>query len=256
LWTCRPPRAFVHATSRTPRRAADRAPPRPRQLARAEENFARHWTSDLAALPKRTSHVAVLQTSPRFAPSHTPTCTEGNFATRPPLDHSDARGGEPCRDAGLQTSRPRCPLSHANARGGTPRRDAGLQTSRPRRHSTQKMPRKPSLGLPHQQRVLNVHRAYEETVRVGLKECAQDQTCAFWCSRLPTLRLNDRRWGLALVVQRSGKAGAFTVTVLKPMPKVSKKSPCCLRDPCENHTCKQFRVANWRGSAEPCGVDS
>ena len=52
-------------------------------------------------------------------------------------------------------------------------------------------------------------RAYEETVRVGLKGCARDQTCASWCSRLPTLRLNDRRWGLALVVQRSGKAGTF-----------------------------------------------
>ena len=48
-------------------------------------------------------------------------------------------------------------------------------------------------------------RAYEEAVRVGLKGCARDQTCVSWCSRLPTLRLNARRWGLALVVERLGK---------------------------------------------------
>jgi len=34
--------------------------------------------------PKRTSHIAGLQTSPRFTPSPTPTRAEGNFATRPP----------------------------------------------------------------------------------------------------------------------------------------------------------------------------
>ena len=49
-------------------------------------------------------------------------------------------------------------------------------------------------------------RAYEKAVRVGLKGCARDKTCVSWCSRLPTLRLNDRKWGLALVMQRSGKA--------------------------------------------------
>jgi len=52
---------------------------------------------------------------------------------------------------------------------------------------------------------------------------ARDQTCASWCSRLPTLRLNDRRWGLALNVQRSGKAGAFYgARSLEPTPQVSK----------------------------------
>jgi len=138
-------------TRRTLRRVAGRAPPRPRPPARSEENSARRRAADLAALPKTTSHVAGLQTSPRFAPSHTPTRTGENFATRPPLDHSDARGGTPCRDAGLQTSQPRRPLAHVDACGGTPRRDAGLQTSRLRRQSARKMPRKPPLGLPHQQ---------------------------------------------------------------------------------------------------------
>ena len=94
--------------------------------------------------------------------------------------------------AGLQTSRSRCPLAHADARGGITRRDAGLQTSRSRRQSARqsarKMSRKPSLGLPHQQRVSNVRKSYVETVRVGLKECALDQTCASWCSRFRTLR--------------------------------------------------------------------
>ena len=51
--------------------------------------------------------------------------------------------------------------------------------------------------------------AYKEAARVGIKGCARDQTCVSWCSRLPSLRLSDRKWGLALVVQRSGKAGAF-----------------------------------------------
>ena len=85
-------------TRRTPRRAADRAPPRPHQPA--------HTLAHRRA-PKITSHVVGLQTSPRFAPLHTPTRTEENFATRPPFDHSDARGGIPYRDAGLQTSHPR-----------------------------------------------------------------------------------------------------------------------------------------------------
>ena len=34
--------------------------------------------------PPQTPHVAGLQTPPRFVPSHTPTRTEENFATRPP----------------------------------------------------------------------------------------------------------------------------------------------------------------------------
>jgi len=58
-------------TRGTPRRAKDRAPPRLRALTRRRA-------------PKRTSHVAGLKTSPHFAPSHTPTRTEENFATRPP----------------------------------------------------------------------------------------------------------------------------------------------------------------------------
>jgi len=39
-----------------------------------------------------------------------------------------------------------------------------------------------------------------ETARVDLKGFAPDQTCASWCSRLPALRLNDRRWGLPLAL--------------------------------------------------------
>jgi len=50
--------------------------------------------------------------------------------------------------------------------------------------------------LPHEQRVSNVQRAYEETVRmarVGLELdprewFLRDQTCASWCSRLPNSR--------------------------------------------------------------------
>ena len=86
----------------------------------------------------------------------------------------------------------KCPLLTTPMRAEE-RRDAGLQTSRSRRKTARKMPRKPSLGLPHQQRVSIVQRAYEETVRVGLNGFARDQPCASWCSRLPTLRLNDRR---------------------------------------------------------------
>jgi len=59
----------------------------------------------------------------------------------------------------------------------------------------------------------------------GLKGCAWDQTWASWCSRLPTLRLNDRRWGLALVVQRSGKAGLLPFsTALEPTPQVYRNN--------------------------------
>ena len=97
-------------TRRTPRRAADRAPPRPHQPA--------HTLAHRRA-PKITSHVVGLQTSPRFAPLHTPTRTEENFATRPPFDHSDARGGITCCDAGLQTSRPRRPLRQNSIRRNT-----------------------------------------------------------------------------------------------------------------------------------------
>ena len=60
-------------------------------------------------------------------------------------------------------------------------------------------------------------RAYEKAVRVGLKGCARDKTCVSWCSRLPTLRLNDRKWGLALVAHRSGKGGTFFSRRLRPL---------------------------------------
>jgi len=47
----------------------------------------------------------------------------------------------------------------------------------------------------------------EETVRVGLTGFSRNQPCASWgSSKLPTSRLNRRRLGLALVVQRSAKA--------------------------------------------------
>ena len=56
--------------------------------------------------------------SPAGARPRPPARAEENFARRrAPLDHSDARGGAPYRDAGLQTSRPRRPLAHADARG-------------------------------------------------------------------------------------------------------------------------------------------
>ena len=80
--------------------------------------------------------------------------------------------------------KPRAPDALLFTRAGIPRRDAGLQTSRSRCQSAwqsaRKMSRKPPLGLPHQQRI---RKASEETVRVGLKGCALDQTCASWCSR-------------------------------------------------------------------------
>jgi len=65
---------------------------------RAEENFARRRAADLATLPKKTSHVTGLQTSPRFAPFHTPTRTEENFATRPPTRAEESLAVTPgCR---------------------------------------------------------------------------------------------------------------------------------------------------------------
>ena len=70
----------------------------------------------------------------------------------------------------------------------------------------------------------------EEAVRVGLEGCSRDQPCASWVSRSPTSRLNDRRLGLALVVQRSSKVrcgaqptrepGAARPTV-QPTPQIS-----------------------------------
>ena len=60
-------------------------------------------------------------------------------------------------------------------------------------------------------RVLGVfeNRAGKCVLSVFERTCARDKTCASWCSRLPTVRLNDRRCGLALVVQRLGNALFF-----------------------------------------------
>ena len=73
--------------------------------------------------------------------------------------------------AGSSSSwRTKCPLLTTPTRAEE-RRDAGLQTSRSRRQSARKMSRKPSLGLPHQQRVSNVQKALDATMKkpcVGL----------------------------------------------------------------------------------------
>ena len=97
----------------------------------------RRRAADLAALPKRTSHVAGLQTTPRFAPSHTfkelmkkpfawfSKCAPSPAGARP---HPPARALA-CRRAhvaGLQTS-PRCRRELRTSPGCRPRR-----ASRPR----------------------------------------------------------------------------------------------------------------------------
>jgi len=62
-------------------------------------------------------------------------------------------------------------------------------------------------------------------VHVGLAGCARDHPCASWGSRLPTSRLNDRRLGLALVVQRRSSMRApgprwpLTVAIRASMPR-------------------------------------
>ena len=133
-------------------------------------------------------------------------------STRPPPCHSNARGGAPCRDAGLQTSRPRRPLTHADTRGGPPRCGAGLKTSRPRRQSARKIYQ----NRPWASRTNNgLRTSNEETVRVGLKGCARDHTCASWCSRLP----GGGTWLLSCSAQirRGLLPGA---TALQPTPQV------------------------------------
>ena len=114
------------------------------------------------------------------APSPTPTCRARSCASAP--SPAGARRRElltslGCRPHRASRPHPRqlrrrnrhtphpAPLAHADACGGTPRRNAGLKTSRPRRQSAWKMPRKPSLGLPHQQQASNVQRALDATMK-------------------------------------------------------------------------------------------
>ena len=169
------------------RRAPSPAGARPRLPARA-----RRRAADLAALPKRTSHVAGLQTSPRFAPSHTlqrPYEETARVVSTVLLGTSHI-----LRNILRRILRHvlHVLVLHVSPKGSG--------------QSARKMPRKPPLGLPHQQRVQRAHCAtMKKPFAWGLAGCARDQPCASWVSRSPTSRLNDRRLGLALVVQRSGQ---------------------------------------------------
>jgi len=111
-------------------------------------------------------------------PSPTPTRAEDDIATTPDCG--------PAGHSGHQA------FAHADTHRGTHRHDAGLWTCRPPRLR----PRRHAEHLAGLQivrlRALASWRE-KETVRVGLKGRARDQTCAPWCSGLPTSRLNDRK---------------------------------------------------------------
>jgi len=147
-WSCRQPRlrprrhaprkhhhntchrAFAHAdTRRAPRWAEYCAPPRPHPPARAKENSTHRRTANLAALRALTHANCAEEVATRSPPRLLPT---------------------PMR-------------AEEHLAGGA--RDAGLQTSRPRRQSARKMPRRPSLGPPHQQQVSKVQRALDATTK-------------------------------------------------------------------------------------------
>jgi len=180
----------------------------------------------LCAERPRSPEVIELQAS---APSPTPTRTEEHIATmlgcgpagHQAFAHADTRRGTHRHDAGLRTSRPKRLRPHRHA--PPPRRDAGLQISRPRRQSARKMPRKPPMGLPHQQKVSNVQRTLGATMK---EPCAWVGTSLARPGAPDCLsrgsRSNDRRSGLALVVQRSGKvrgsAGRDHCALQKPTP--------------------------------------
>ena len=102
--------------------------------------------------------------------------------------------------------RRRPPPSPAPSPSPRPSRARPSRVAQGSGQNARKMSRKPSLGLPHQQRVQRPHcTTMKKPFAWGLAGCARDRPCASWVSRSPTSRLNDRRLGLALVVQRSGK---------------------------------------------------
>ena len=105
----------VRVRVRTPRWAEGSAPPRPRPPARAL---------------KKTSHVARLKTSLRFAPLPTPTAPKRSPRAPAPFAHDDACGGRsPCRDARLKTNaRGRCLENRPSAC----RTNSGLRTPKGR----------------------------------------------------------------------------------------------------------------------------
>jgi len=141
----------------------------------------------VSSAPGRPKSVELQDT----APSPTPTRAAEHNATTPV-----------CGPAGHRA------FARADPRRGTPRHDAGPKTSRPCRQSALKMSRIPSLGLPHQQWVSNVQRALHAAMKKRSRKYRRvrsGQPCASWGSRLPTSSLNDRGFGLALAVQRSGK---------------------------------------------------
>jgi len=131
-------------------------------------------------------------------PSPTPTRTKEHIATTPDCGPAGPPHLRPRRHAehldGLKIVRLRA-LARRRAPSPTGARRRELRTSpsyRPHRAEEENFAR-----LPHQQRVSNVQRGYEESVHVGLifrpqtvssKGHARDQTCASWCSRLPDLR--------------------------------------------------------------------
>ena len=133
--------------------------------------------------PDRPKLIELLATKP----SPTPTRAEEDIATTP--------GCGPEGYSGHQA------FAHADTHRGAHRHDAGLWTCRPprlypRRHAEHlaglKIVRHPRPHPP----------AREEAARVGLKGCAWDHTCASWCSRLPALRFNGRRWGFCRAALR------------------------------------------------------
>ena len=139
-----------------------------------------------------------------------PPRADGNFARRSRF--RPRRASRPCpRRLAPKKTPPRAPapLAHADARRGAPCHDAGMQISRPRHRSARKMPRKPPLGLPHQQRTSNIQRALGATMKKPFAWVSQGELVTSLARPgapyFPTSRLNDRRFGLAFVVQRSGK---------------------------------------------------
>ena len=205
----------------------------------------RRRAADLAALPKRTSHVAGLQTSPRFAPSHTlqrpyeetaRVCLSrpSRHLTHPsqhPPPHPAPRpsraawaaarvcwawGFPPLEDVDERLGTMRTATRPSRHRRRPPPSPAPSPTPRPSRARPSRVAqgsgqnaRKMSLNRPWACRINNGFKEHCATMKKpfawGLAGCARDQPCASWVSRSPTSRLNDRRLGLALVVQRSGQ---------------------------------------------------
>jgi len=164
------PSAFAHAdTRRAPRRAADCAPPCPRPPLHARKLRTSPGCRPRRAWRPRPRRLASKRTSPR-APA--------------PLAHADAR-----------------PREHLTVTPGCESRAPDAK-ARGRCLENRHWACRTNAGF---ERSMGAWRDDEEAVRVGLTGCARDQPCASWGSRLPTSKLNDRRLGLTLVVQRSAK---------------------------------------------------